>query len=395
MTLREVDCGDSTAGKIISRIEDITSSNLEIFAYWPREKTGKHGNTTFSEFDIPLQYYIFYFQGKPPKTTSTIDIEKLDRIFCKKDKDSEHMREICIREVQFDVLLNKLGEEDRSLIVSSSEVITRTIEQFCLDISEDARRQRKHACNFVALCLHDNPPTTDESRNLWLDVIMLVNPPVRTNTSFKDSTLLSKSQGTESISNTKTMNFGRKCRKIFTEDIWPIEFKMLVLNVLEHDYAGLLQKINDNDNSHGRRVPRTFKSKDQNVMSAYDPATTPLAYLLIVSDKSSVVEALAKKYRESINVDSRKLFAGLIGLLLDILLWQHCKDSMYQECNHVYFLSSIPEQIMTEYRRARKIIGTSPDSHHITSKLDKAELQAFGNAVPVPWISALIYNDLH
>lgn len=91
------------------------------------------GNQLFSEYYIPLQYYIFSLQDKNPKTTtSTIDIEKLDRIFSKKDKDSEHMRDVCIREVQFDVLLNKLGEEDRSVIVKSAEVITRTIEQFCL-----------------------------------------------------------------------------------------------------------------------------------------------------------------------------------------------------------------------------------------------------------------------
>ncbi|KAI1726603.1 hypothetical protein DdX_03325 [Ditylenchus destructor] len=337
MTLREVDCGDVIA--LENFFQELKTESLP---------------PTWKYSHIGLVRRLEGLDKNPKTTTSTIDIEKLDRIFSKKDKDSEHMRDVCIREVQFDVLLNKLGEEDRSVIVKSAEVITRTIEQFCLDISEEARPQRMHACNFITQCLHDNPPNTDESRNFWLDVII--------------------------------------------EDTWPIEFKMLVLNVLEHDYAGLLQKINGesrNGNSHGCRIPRTLKSKDQNLLLTFDPTTTPLAYSLMISDKSNVVEALAKKYRASTDVDSRKLFAGLIGLLLDIFLWQHWKDSIYHECDHNIFLNSIPEHIMTEYKRARKIIGTSPDSHHIRSKVDKAELQAFGNAVRVPWISTLIYKDIH
>uniref|UniRef100_A0A914HEU0 Uncharacterized protein n=1 Tax=Globodera rostochiensis TaxID=31243 RepID=A0A914HEU0_GLORO len=326
--------------------------------------------------------------------------DELDRLF-EKDRDSKAMRELNVRHFLINRVLDEFRPNIRRL---SALTIERTIATFCVNQRKEVEQHTLDVYDFLMDCVEHQPPLTAEHRWFWMCVVTSMHADHNDDGQVRD--------------NVRT--FGDKCCTFFKNDIRSHEYKLFLLTLLEYDYAATVARQRHRIESSGcgsgdakSKAPRatvvlsTTSSTSSTASSSSSSAaaaaaaqkrnlplnsmadldTFPLVYLMMCrvhNDSANFSEQANNKLYALIldvllsfnprnpkqHIRVSRLYARLVGLLLDVLLFVELGADPYHQITKP---GQITDKLSVLLRKVRK-------------QNDDMEWSIFVDLADVPWI---------
>ncbi|KAI3421029.1 hypothetical protein GPALN_014656 [Globodera pallida] len=323
--------------------------------------------------------------------------EELDRLF-EKDRDSKAMRELNVRHFLINRVLDEFRPNIRRL---SALTIERTIATFCVNQRKEVEQHTLDVYDFLMDCVEHRPPLTAEQRWFWMCVVTSMHADHNDDGQVRDNVRI----------------FVDKCCTFFKNDIRSHEYKLFLLTLLEYDYAATVARQRHRIEPSGSggdaksEAPRaraaavllsttsssTTSSSSSSAAGALkrnvplnsmaDLDTFPLVYLMLCrvhNDSANFSEQANNKLYALIldvllsfnprnlkqHIRVSRLYARLVGLLLDVLLFVELGADPYHQITKP---GQITDKLRVLLRKVRK-------------QNDDMEWSIFVDLAGVPWL---------
>ncbi|CAK5030578.1 unnamed protein product [Meloidogyne enterolobii] len=333
-----------------------------------------------------------------------MDEHRLDKLF-ESRFDATAMNDIDLKHFQLKSILNELRQNFGVNI--TKEIIDQLIKRFLHENSEQFQSHRKEVFNFLMEILETRPPINAYYRWEWICIILS-----DFREAYSDIDLLKVLE-----------KFSKEILKYFKNDKLPLEFKQFLLALLEYDYAVLcannLTTVKDQSHLFQDVSTKTLKiTNNKKSLSTFNQLPTtprnnngiekmedldnyPLAYLILC-----LVNCEAGNFREFIStrletvivqdllmhfhpkeypLDYCRIYARLVGLLLDILLFVERQGDMniFDVENDV---SRKLKKLVIKIRNEHDFEEIKGKNKNVLEKDVDFEWRMFLQMAGVPWI---------